>query len=54
MKCRDCTHSRPVDVKEARVLNGFLHCSHGPIHRYLSATLAKCVFNPSRFAEKKK
>lgn len=43
-RCEDCVRSTPApDMK------GWLHCSERPAHIYLSAPLAVCKFEPSRF-----
>lgn len=48
-RCEDCCHSRPSDMKGCAPVAGWLLCDQKPAYVYLSAPLAVCTFEPSRF-----
>ena len=48
-RCEDCVHSKPHPKME-----GWLLCAQKPQYIYLSAPLAVCTFDPTRFQAKVK
>ena len=52
-RCEDCAHSGASDMKGGAPVEGWLQCSEKPAYVYLSAPLAVCTFEPSRFVQRR-